>query len=169
MSNFKFKIIVIASVLAFFVVGAFACDTWGSADYDEMMETLSLGKQGEAYSILMTNHCEDSLAWRMANNLMSGKENPVDMFRWIVQDGCKTKWVYAGIPIYYVRYNKDKYEGVEIINSFADVYKKNDCSHDEQIAIEIEVDGVGSYFYWDLNNYKKDYKIDFRRGVSDPH
>ena len=54
---------------------------------------------------------------------------------------------------------------MEIINSFADVYKKNDCSHDEQIAIEIEVDGVGSYFYWDLNNYKKEYKIDFRHVV----
>ena len=106
MSNFKFKIIVIASVLAFFVADAFACDTWGSADYDEMMETLSLGNE---------------------------------------------------------------YEGMKIINSFADEYRKNDCSHDEQMAIEIEVDGVGSYFYWDLNNYKKDYKIDFRRGVSYPH
>ncbi len=159
MLNRMFKMFFFASILFFFVAGVIACDTFGSADYQEMMAAISKGKQGEAYSILKTQHCEDTLAWRMANNLMSGKENPVDVFKWIVQDGCKTKWVYAGIPIYYVRYNKDKYEGVKIINSFADEYRKNDCSHDEQMAIEIEVDGVGTYFYWDLNNYKKNIRL----------
>lgn len=164
MSNYKFKIIVFASVLASFVAGAFACDTWGYGAYYEMMEALSLGKQGEAYSMLKNRHCEDTLAWRMANNLMTGKEDPVDVFRWIVQDGCRTKWVYADIPIYYVRYNKYKYEGKKIIHeSFSDVFDKSDCPHDERFAIEIDFDAVGTYFYC-LNTYE----IDFRQVVVCP-
>ena len=164
MNNYKFKIIVFASVLASFVAGAFACDTWGYGAYYEMMEALSLGKQGEAYSMLKNRHCEDTLAWRLANDLMHGKEYPVDVFRWVVQDGCKTKWVYADIPIYYVRYNKGRYDGKKMmLNSFSDVYDKSDCSHDEKYAIDIDFDGVATYFYC-LNTYE----IDFRQVVVCP-
>ena len=71
MNNYKFKIVVLAFFLTFSAAGALACDTWGYGAYYEMMEALSLGKQGEAYSMLKNRHCEDTLAWRMANNLIS--------------------------------------------------------------------------------------------------
>lgn len=166
MLNRMFKMFFFASILFFFVAGVIACDTFGSADYQEMMAAISKGKQGEAYSILKTQHCEDTLAWRMANNLMSGKENPVDVFKWIVQDGCKTKWIYEMIPLYYVRFNKDKYEGMKFIDLFLDVYGKSDCSSDIKYAVDIDLDMVGSYFYFQ-NIYKIDYRVDYRRVIED--
>ena len=57
-----------------------ACDSFGSADYFSMMDKLAVGQQDSAKIILESQHCNDSVAWVLSNDLMKKEKKLKTLF-----------------------------------------------------------------------------------------
>lgn len=125
-----------------------ACDSFGSADYFQMMYKLAVGQQDSAKIILEKQHCNDSVAWILSNDLMKKKKKVEGSFQWVVQEKCIDRWIYADIPIYYVKLNiREKKTGLMISHIFYDTLEYSNCPDDIKELIMIDLDGLYAFFY----------------------
>ncbi len=125
-----------------------ACDSFGSADYFSMMDKLAVGQQDSAKIILESQHCNDSVAWVLSNDLMKKEKKVEDSFQWIVQEKCIDHWVYADIPIYYVKFNiREKKKGLILSHIFYETLENSNCPDDIKELIMIDLDGLYAFFY----------------------
>lgn len=129
------------SIALFLASFNFACDSFGSADYYQMVKSLIDGKNDTALSILNHKHCSDTIAWSMARDLVMKNKDPRNVLQWCIQQKCDSKWMYATIPISYVKYASeiDKHK---IIQTFYQIMEESSCSNEIKDAILIDLDGL---------------------------
>lgn len=134
---------------------AHSCDTFGSADYYDMMEQLAKNNKDSAFSILQEQHCSDSVAWKMANDLVQQKIKPENLYRNLIQKNCSKNWIYANIPIFYIQFfqkREDKLKAFDIISKILDKAK---CAADVRNALEIDVSTLDGYSFESDSSIKK--------------
>lgn len=139
-----FKRMVVFLFVCFFLSFAEACEKWGSAEFSDMMLYLSKGKIDSAIAVWQIQHCEDSLAWTLANELVGKKINPDSLYQKLLFENCQQNWVYSSIPIYYICYFQKGIEAKQSIDHIAsflsDASSQINCDEETKNILYIDFD-----------------------------
>jgi hypothetical protein len=134
--------------IVFLVTGVFlsivtACDKFGSADYSDLMRNLYKGNRDSAIIVWKHRHCEDSLAWMYATELIENKITPDSLYENLLSENCKKKWIYMSIPIFYIYFFQNRINAERSINSIASFLStpvsRRNCGVDVENVLYIDL------------------------------